>query len=85
MLDPAHVAGVGMIRFGKYPATVTLERMAARAVMYSAARLPVNGSLLSSAWMASRSLMWRTTARAGLPRSGRPGSLCRPDSTMWCW
>jgi len=31
MLDPAHVAGVGMIRFGKYPATVTLERMAARA------------------------------------------------------
>ena len=27
-LTPAHVAGVGMIRFGKYPADVTLERMA---------------------------------------------------------
>jgi acetyl-CoA acetyltransferase len=31
MLDPAHVAGAGMIRFGKYPATMTLERMAAKA------------------------------------------------------
>lgn len=30
-LAPAHVAGVGMIRFGKYPAEVTLERMAAGA------------------------------------------------------
>ncbi|MEJ2868190.1 thiolase family protein [Actinomycetospora sp. OC33-EN08] len=30
-LAPAHVAGVGMIRFGKYPADVTLEDMAARA------------------------------------------------------
>ncbi|MGI6873643.1 thiolase family protein [Amycolatopsis sp. 3B14] len=27
-LAPAHVAGAGMIRFGKYPADVTLERMA---------------------------------------------------------
>lgn len=27
-LVPAHVAGVGMIRFGKYPADVTLESMA---------------------------------------------------------
>lgn len=27
-LAPAHVAGVGMVRFGKYPADVTLERMA---------------------------------------------------------
>ncbi|SEB30390.1 thiolase family protein [Streptomyces melanosporofaciens] len=28
---PAHVAGAGMIRFGKYPADVTLESMAVRA------------------------------------------------------
>lgn len=27
-LTPAHVAGVGMVRFGKYPADVTLESMA---------------------------------------------------------
>lgn len=27
-LAPAHVAGVGMVRFGKYPADVTLEAMA---------------------------------------------------------
>ena len=30
-LAPAHVAGVGMIRFGRYPAEVTLEDMAVRA------------------------------------------------------
>jgi acetyl-CoA acetyltransferase len=30
-LAPAHVAGVGMVRFGKYPADVPLERMATRA------------------------------------------------------
>ena len=27
-LAPAHLAGVGMVRFGKYPAEITLERMA---------------------------------------------------------
>lgn len=31
-LAPAHVAGVGMVRFGKYPADVTLEAMALGAV-----------------------------------------------------
>ncbi|GAA5165353.1 MULTISPECIES: thiolase family protein [Amycolatopsis] len=39
-LAPAHVAGAGMIRFGKYPADVTLERMAvgaARAALADAA------------------------------------------------
>ncbi|WP_104175899.1 thiolase family protein [Arthrobacter sp. Y81] len=30
-IDPANVAGVGMIRFGKFPASVTLEHMAAAA------------------------------------------------------
>lgn len=30
-IDPANVAGVGMIRFGKFPASVTLEGMAAAA------------------------------------------------------
>ncbi|MBB5159692.1 thiolase family protein [Saccharopolyspora phatthalungensis] len=38
-LAPAHVAGAGMIRFGKYPADVTLERMAvgaARAALLDA-------------------------------------------------
>ncbi|WP_236791872.1 thiolase family protein [Amycolatopsis sp. GM8] len=43
-LAPAHVAGAGMIRFGKYPADVTLEKMAvgaARAALTDAgAELP---------------------------------------------
>ncbi|MGI8311879.1 thiolase family protein [Saccharopolyspora hattusasensis] len=43
-LAPAHVAGAGMIRFGKYPVEVTLERMAvgaARAALTDAgAELP---------------------------------------------
>ena len=30
-INPAHVAGAGMIRFGKFPASTTLERMAATA------------------------------------------------------
>jgi acetyl-CoA acetyltransferase len=44
-LDPVHVIGAGMVRFGKYPAEVTLEAMgasAARTAMTDASATPAD-------------------------------------------